>query len=152
MRYMLRGMREHFRERVMLLLKEMGSPFAVCLQMVREWMDKGNDHIFYKIHKNLLSDLSVSNQNQIFGFRGFTLKDDPYEGFIKDIYEHMDRALSYEPGGSYLRGGCSRYGMYSGDEPLLPEAAGKGIYFTGNRNRDEDFGKRRLQSAGGKIG
>ena len=31
MRYMLRGMREHFRERVMLLLKEMGSPFAVCL-------------------------------------------------------------------------------------------------------------------------
>lgn len=91
MRYMLRGMREHFRERVMLLLKEMGSPFAVCLQMVREWMDKGNDHIFYKIHKNLLSDLSVSNQNQIFGFRGFTLKDDPYEGFIKDIYEHMDR-------------------------------------------------------------
>ena len=145
MRYMLRGMREHFRERVMLLLKEMGSPFAVCLQMVREWMDKGNDHIFYKIHKNLLSDLSVSNQNQIFGFRGFTLKDDPYEGFIKDIYEHMDREhypMSLE----------ARYGMYSGDEPLLPEAAGKGIYFTGNRNRDEDFGKRRLQSAGGKIG
>ena len=28
MRYMLRGMREHFRERVMLLLKEMGESFC----------------------------------------------------------------------------------------------------------------------------
>ena len=91
MGYMLRGLRERFRERVMTLLGEKGSPFAVCLHMLREWMDKGTDHMIYRIHKNLLSDISVSNQNQIFGFRGFALKDDPYDGFIKEIYERMDR-------------------------------------------------------------
>ena len=35
LRYMLRGVREQFRERALDLLDEMGSPFAVCIQMLR---------------------------------------------------------------------------------------------------------------------
>ena len=78
LRYMLRGVREQFRERAMALLDEMGSPFAVCIQMLREWMEKGTDQIIYKIHQNLLADISVANQNQIFGLRGFMMKEEPY--------------------------------------------------------------------------
>ncbi len=66
---MLRGVREHS-ERAMALLDEMGSPFAVCIRILAEWMEKGTDQIIYKIHQNLLADISVANQNQIFGLRG----------------------------------------------------------------------------------
>ena len=91
LRYMLRGVREQFRERAMALLDEMGSPFAVCIQMLREWMEKGTDQIIYKIHQNLLADISVANQNQIFGLRGFMMKEEPYRAFIKEMYDRMDR-------------------------------------------------------------
>lgn len=91
LRYMLRGVREQLRERALTLMDEMGSPFAVCIRMLREWMEKGTDQIIYKIHQNLLADIRVANQNQIFGLRGFMMKEEPYRTFIKEMYDRMDR-------------------------------------------------------------
>ena len=71
MRYMLRGFRDNCQERIFRTLKEQGgNPFGTAL---------------------MLSDLSVVDQNHLFGIKGFLLQDESYGEFVHKLYEGIDR-------------------------------------------------------------
>ena len=54
-------------------------------------MKTGSERITFQIHRNLLADLSVSGQNQMFGIRGFLMKDELYKAFVQELYERLDK-------------------------------------------------------------
>ena len=79
MRYMLRGFRDNCQERIFRTLKEQGgNPFGTAL-------------LGYKMYRNMLSDLSVVDQNHLFGIKGFLLQDESYGEFVHKLYEGIDR-------------------------------------------------------------
>lgn len=92
MQYMLRGFRESFRERVFCTLKEQdGNPFETAVMLLEAVMEQGENGIGYRMYKNMLTDLSVMNQNHLFGIKGFLFHDHTYKEFVRDIYGNIDR-------------------------------------------------------------
>lgn len=92
MRYMLRGFRDTLKKKVFdYLEEENGNPFRLCTRLLKEWMKTGSERITFQIHRNLLADLSVSGQNQMFGIRGFLMKDELYKAFVQELYERLDK-------------------------------------------------------------
>ena len=43
------------------------------------------------MYRNMLSDLSVVDQNHLFGIKGFLLQDESYREFVQKLYEGIDR-------------------------------------------------------------
>lgn len=92
MQYMLRGFRENCRARVFAALnEEQGNPFAAALKLLEEVMEQGEEGLGYKMYRNMLSDMSLVNQNHLFGIKGFLFQDSMYVGFVKDVHEAINR-------------------------------------------------------------
>ena len=92
MRYMLRGFRDTLRKKIFdYLEEENGNPFRLCTRLLKEWMKTGGERLTFQIHRNLLADLSVTGQNQMFGIRGFLMKDELYKSFIEELYSRLDK-------------------------------------------------------------
>ena len=81
MRYMLREFLE----------EENGNPFRLCIRLLKDWIKTGSERITFQIHRNLLADLSVTGQNQMFGIRGFLMKDELYKSFVEELYNRLDK-------------------------------------------------------------
>ena len=54
-------------------------------------MDEDHGGLGYKMYRNMLSDLSVVDQNHLFGIKGFLLQDESYGEFVHKLYEGIDR-------------------------------------------------------------
>ena len=92
MRYMLRGFRDTLRKKVFEFLEEEnGNPFRLCIRLLKDWIKTGSERITFQIHRNLLADLSVTGQNQMFGIRGFLMKDELYKSFVEELYNRLDK-------------------------------------------------------------
>lgn len=92
MQYMLRGFRDLCREKVFRTLEEeRGNPFAAAVKLFETVMNEGENGLGYQMHRNMLSDMSMADQNHIFGMKGFLFQDDAYMVFIKNIYEGLDK-------------------------------------------------------------
>lgn len=92
MRYMLRGFRERFCERVFEILEEeKGNPFAVPVRLLKQLIEQRPEGIGYKMYQNMLAYLNVINQNQLFGVRGLLVQDDSFNGFLDHLYTKIDR-------------------------------------------------------------
>ena len=92
MRHMLRGFRDTLRKKIYdYLEEENGNPFRLCTRLLKEWMKTGGERLTFQIHRNLLADLSVTGQNQMFGIRGFLMKDELYKSFIEELYSRLDK-------------------------------------------------------------
>ena len=77
MRYMLRGFRDNCQERIFRTLKEQGgNPFGTALKLLEAVVDEDHGGLGYKMYRNMLSDLSVVDQNHLFGIKGFLLQDE----------------------------------------------------------------------------
>ena len=87
MRYMLRGFRDNCQERIFRTLKEQeGNPFETALKLLEAVVDEDHGGLGYKMYRNMLSDLSVVDQNHLFGIKGFLLQDESYrEFFMKEL-------------------------------------------------------------------
>lgn len=91
MRYILRGFRDNCQERIFKTLEEEGgNPFAAAMRMLEEVVAEGESGLGYKMYRNMLSDLSVVNQNHLFGIKGFMFQDESYREFIEKLYEGLD--------------------------------------------------------------
>lgn len=92
MRYMLRGFRDNCQERIFRTLKEQGgNPFGTALKLLEAVVDEDHGGLGYKMYRNMLSDLSVVDQNHLFGIKGFLLQDESYGEFVHKLYEGIDR-------------------------------------------------------------
>ena len=92
MRYMLRGFRDNCQERIFRTLKEQeGNPFETALKLLEAVVDEDHGGLGYKMYRNMLSDLSVVDQNHLFGIKGFLLQDESYREFVQKLYEGIDR-------------------------------------------------------------
>lgn len=92
MRYMLSGFMDCCREKIFRTLKqEGGNPFAVPVCLLKEAMEEAAGGLGYKMFQNMLTDLSVVNQNQLFGIKGFMLPEDSYSDFVKELDAHVDK-------------------------------------------------------------
>ena len=60
-------------------------------QIMKDWIKTGSERITFQIHRNLLADLSVTGQNQMFGIRGFLMKDELYKSFVEELYNRLDK-------------------------------------------------------------
>lgn len=91
-RYILRGFREKFREAVFEAMDSTeGNFFEVPLLLLRRLMAEGTSGMGYKMYQNMLSDLNVINQSQIFGVQSFHFQDPSYEDFIRELYRRLDK-------------------------------------------------------------
>ena len=91
-RYILRGFREKFREAVFEAMDSAeGNFFEVPLLLLRRLMAEGTSGMGYKMYQNMLSDLNVINQSQIFGVQSFHFQDPSYEDFIRELYRRLDK-------------------------------------------------------------
>lgn len=89
---MLRGFRDTLRKKVFEFLEEEnGNPFRLCIRLLKDWIKTGSERITFQIHRNLLADLSVTGQNQMFGIRGFLMKDELYKSFVEELYNRLDK-------------------------------------------------------------
>lgn len=92
MRYMLRGFGKLCEDRIFEIMEEeQGNPFAVPIRFLKQVMAEGNEGIGYRMYRNMLSDLNVVNQNQLFGVQGFLFQDISFMEFLDKLYERMDR-------------------------------------------------------------
>lgn len=92
MRFILQGFRDNFQNRIYHLLEqEGGDPFAVSVKLLEAVMEDSESGLSYKMYKNMLSDLSVVNQNHLFGIKGFLFQDDAYMEFVREFYRHIDK-------------------------------------------------------------
>lgn len=93
MRYMLRGFRDNCQERIFRTLKEQGggNPFGTALMLLEAVVEEDHGGLGYKMYRNMLSDLSVVDQNHLFGIKGFLLQDESYGEFVHKLYEGIDR-------------------------------------------------------------
>ena len=73
------------------LEEENGNPFRLCIRLLKDWIKTGSERITFQIHRNLLADLSVTGQNQMFGIRGFLMKDELYKSFVEELYNRLDK-------------------------------------------------------------
>ena len=91
MRYMLRGFRVSCGKTVLDTLKsQKGDPFETSLELLSTVLKKDQNGMGYRMYRNMLSDLSVVNQNQMFGVKGFLVQDEAYRSFIEQLYECLD--------------------------------------------------------------
>ena len=87
MRYMLRGFRDNCQERIFRTLKEQGgNPFGTALMLLEAVVEEDHGGLGYKMYRNMLSDLSVVDQNHLFGIKGFLLQDESYGEFVHKLY------------------------------------------------------------------
>lgn len=92
MQYLLRDFRDKFRLRVFRTLDEaQGNLFGASYQLLVDVMEEGGSGLGYRMYKNMLSDLSMVNQNHLLGIKGFMFQDMIYKTFVANIYEHTDR-------------------------------------------------------------
>lgn len=92
MRYMLRGFRDSSQDRIFKTLEEEGgNPFAAAIRLLEAVLDEGEGGLGYKMYRNMLSDLSVVNQNHLFGIKGFLLQDESYREFVQKLCERIDQ-------------------------------------------------------------
>ena len=92
MRYMLRGFGESCQEQIFEIMEEeQGNPFAVPVRFLRQILDQGSDGIAYKMYQNMLSDLNVVNQNQLFGIKGFLFQDPSFIRFLDALDSRLDK-------------------------------------------------------------
>lgn len=92
MQYMLRGFREKCQSRIFRVLEEaQGNPFKASLMLLKEVMEKGGAGLGYQMYRNMLSDLSMVNQNHLLGIKGIMFQDESYKAFVRHIHEHIDR-------------------------------------------------------------
>lgn len=92
MRYMLRGFRDGCQNKILGTLDEQGGdPFAAALRLLEAVVEEGEGGLGYKMYRNMLSDLSLVNQNHLFGIKGFMFQDEGYREFIEKLYEHIDK-------------------------------------------------------------
>lgn len=90
MRYMLRGFRDNCQERIFRTLKEQeGNPFGTALKLLEAVVDEDHGGLGYKMYRNMLSDLSVVDQNHLFGIKGFCFRMSPIvsssRSFMKEL-------------------------------------------------------------------
>lgn len=92
MRYMLRGFRDGCQNKILGTLDEQsGDPFAAALRLLEAVVEEGEGGLGYKMYRNMLSDLSLVNQNHLFGIKGFMFQDEGYQEFIEKLYERLDK-------------------------------------------------------------
>lgn len=92
MRYMLRGFRDGCQNKILGTLDEQGGdPFAAALRLLEAVVEEGEGGLGYKMYRNMLSDLSLVNQNHLFGIKGFMFQDEGYREFIEKLYERLDK-------------------------------------------------------------
>lgn len=92
MRYMLRGFRDGCQNKILGTLDEQsGDPFAAALRLLEAVVEEGEGGLGYKMYRNMLSDLSLVNQNHLFGIKGFMFQDEGYREFIEKLYERLDK-------------------------------------------------------------
>lgn len=92
MRFILQGFRDNFQNRIYHLLEqEGGDPFAVAVKLLEAVVEDSESGLSYKMYKNMLSDMSVVNQNHLFGIKGFLFQDDAYMEFVREFYRHIDK-------------------------------------------------------------
>jgi AcrR family transcriptional regulator len=92
MRYLLRGLGEQCQEMILKEIEEeKGNIFAVPVKLLARFMESDTDGLGYKMYQNMLSEMDLSRQNQMFGVQGFLFQDDTYMEFVNKVYEKMDR-------------------------------------------------------------
>ena len=92
MRYILRGFRDNCQKKIFEFLRaERGNPFEAAMGLLGIVMEQGEDGLGYRMYRNMLSDLSVVDQNHLFGIKGFLLQDESYGEFVHKLYEGIDR-------------------------------------------------------------
>lgn len=146
MRYMLRGFRDTLRKKVFEFLEEEnGNPFRLCIRLLKDWIKTGSERITFQIHRNLLADLSVTGQNQMFGIRGFLMKDELYKILRRRIVQPLrQRPLPDHNRNTVLH---SRHGNYDPDQihgNVLPKSFRKRNHHPGINRRNDDPGKRNV--------
>ena len=92
MRYILRGFRDNCQKKIFKFLREeQGNPFEAAMGLLGIVMEQGEGGLGYRMYRNMLSDLSVVDQNHLFGIKGFLLQDESYGEFVHKLYEGIDR-------------------------------------------------------------
>ena len=92
MRYILRGFRDNCQKKIFKFLREeQGNPFEAAMGLLGIVMEQGEGGLGYRMYRNMLSDLSVVDQNHLFGIKGFLLQDESYREFVQKLYEGIDR-------------------------------------------------------------
>ena len=91
MRYLLRGFQASCQDKVFRTLElEGGNPFSSAVKLLEAAMNEGEAGLGYKMYKNMLSDLSLVDQNQLFGIKGFFFQDASYREFIRKLHQGID--------------------------------------------------------------
>ena len=92
MRYILRGFRDNCQKKIFKFLREeQGNPFEAAMGLLGIVIEQGEGGLGYRMYRNMLSDLSVVDQNHLFGIKGFLLQDESYGEFVHKLYEGIDR-------------------------------------------------------------
>lgn len=92
MRYMLRGFRDTLRKKIFdYLEEENGNPFRLCTRLLKEWMENRRRKTYISDPQKPVSRLKRNRQNQMFGIRGFLMKDELYKSFIEELYSRLDK-------------------------------------------------------------
>lgn len=92
MQYILRGFRDKCQQKIFGALEETeGNPFEAARRLLIEVMEQGGKGLGYQMYRNMLSDLSMVNQNHLLGIKGFMFQDEVYKAFVARIYKHMDK-------------------------------------------------------------
>lgn len=93
MRYLLRGAGDKCQQWAFQVMEEeKGNVFAVPLKILSRLMDRDTEGLGYKMYQNMLSDLNLINQHQLFGVRGFLFQDNAFRDFIDRVYLKLDKA------------------------------------------------------------
>lgn len=92
MRYILSGARERCLEEILRLMDEEGGHFfRIPLRMLEGVMEEGIQGRNYQLFRNMLSDLSAVDQNQLFGIKGFLFQDETFRNFVRLLHDHLDQ-------------------------------------------------------------
>ena len=93
MRYLLRGAGDRCQQWAFRIMEEeKGNVFAVPIRILSKLMDRDTEGLGYKMYQNMLSDLNLVNQHQLFGVRGFLFRDDTFRDFIDKVYLNLDKS------------------------------------------------------------
>ena len=93
MRYLLRGAGDRCQQWAFRIMEEeKGNVFAVPIRILSKLMDRDTEGLGYKMYQNMLSDLNLVNQHQLFGVRGFLFRDDIFRDFIDKVYLNLDKS------------------------------------------------------------
>lgn len=93
MRYLLWGAGDRCQQWAFRIMEEeKGNVFAVPIRILSKLMDRDTEGLGYKMYQNMLSDLNLVNQHQLFGVRGFLFRDDTFRDFIDKVYLNLDKS------------------------------------------------------------